>query len=127
MKDFRTPLKKVEGLGSAHTGSGHWWHQRLTAIVNLLLFVWFAVSVVTLAGADYRTLVWWVKDPVVTVLLTLLVASVFYHLKLGLQVVIEDYVHDEAWKMTSLLLVSFLSAFFALLGIVMVLKISFGG
>ncbi len=127
MKDFRTPLKKVEGLGSAHAGVVHWWRQRLTAIVNLLLLVWFAASVTALAGADYRTLVWWVKDPVVTVLLGLLVASVFYHLKLGLQVVIEDYVHDEAWKTTGLLLVSFLCAFFALLGIVMILKVSFGG
>ena len=127
MRRFITPQKKVEGLGAAHAGLHHWWWQRLTAVTNLLLVVWFAVSMASLAGADYQTIVWWMKDPLVTLLLVLLVASVFYHLKLGLQVVIEDYVHDGALKLVALFLNGFANLILGALGIVLVLKVSLGG
>ncbi len=127
MRRLITPQKVVEGLGAAHAGLSHWWWQRLTAVVNLLLVVWFAVSMAALAGADYRTIVWWMKDPLVTILLGLLVASVFYHAKLGLQVIIEDYVHDGAWKLIALFLNGFFNLILGMLGIVLILKVSLGG
>ncbi|GAK33511.1 MULTISPECIES: succinate dehydrogenase, hydrophobic membrane anchor protein [Iodidimonas] len=127
MTKFRTPISKVRGLGSARSGAHHWWHQRITAVVNLFLVLWFAASVMTLAGADYATIIWWVRDPIVSVLLVLLIGSLFYHFRLGVQIVIEDYVHDEGTKKISLLALTFATLALALAGILSVLKISFGG
>lgn len=127
MSDFRTPIAKVRGLGSAHSGARHWLHQRVTAILNLLLLLWFAGSVVALSGAGYADIVWWVRDPIVTVLLVLLIANLFYHIRLGVQVIIEDYVHSEGTKTLSLMLLTLVTLILALFGIVSVLKVSFGG
>lgn len=127
MADFRTPIARVRGLGPARAGTEHWWHQRITAAANLFLVLWFAVSMVALAGADYVTVTWWIRDPFVTVLLVLFVGNIFYHLRLGLQVVVEDYVKSEAVKVGSLFALTFVCTALALLGIVAVLKVSFGG
>ena len=102
-------------------------HQRVTAVINLLLLLWFAGSVVSLAGAGYADIIWWVRDPIVTVLLVLLIANLFYHIRLGLQVVIEDYVKSDGTKALSLILLTMVTLVLALLGIVSVLKVSFGG
>lgn len=127
MASFRTPLARVRGKGPAHSGVGHWWRQRLTGLANIFLALWFAVSIVALAGADYSTVVWWIRDPVVTVLLLIFLANSFYHLRLGIQVSIEDYVKSEAIKIGSLLAVTFVTVILALLSIISVLKISLGG
>lgn len=127
MPKFRTPIAKARGWGSAHSGARHWMHQRITAIINLVLLLWFAGSVVSLAGAGYADIIWWVRDPIVTVLLVLLIANLFYHIRLGVQVVIEDYVHKEGTKALSLILLTMATLVLALLGIVSVLKVSFGG
>jgi succinate dehydrogenase / fumarate reductase membrane anchor subunit len=127
MPKFRTPIAKARGLGSAHSGARHWMHQRITAVINLVLLLWFAGSVVSLAGAGYADIIWWVRDPIVTVLLVLLIANLFYHIRLGVQVVIEDYVHKEGTKALSLILLTMVTLVLALLGIVSVLKVSFGG
>jgi len=127
MAEFRTPLARARGLGAAKAGPHHWWHQRLTAIANILLMIWFVVSVVSLAGADYTTIVWWVRDPVVTVLLVAFIANLFYHLWLGLRVPIEDYVDAPGTKIAAVLALSFVTILFALLGIISVLKVSLGG
>jgi len=127
MAEFRTPLARARGLGAAKAGPHHWWHQRLTAIANILLMIGFVGSVVSLAGADYTTIVWWVRDPVVTVLLVAFIANLFYHLWLGLRVPIEDYVDAPGTKIAAVLALSFVTILFALLGIISVLKVSLGG
>ena len=123
---LRSDLGRVRGLGSAKTGSHHWWHQRLTAIAILPLATWFIVSLLGHMNDDFQATVNWISSPFVTVLLVALVASVFYHAKLGLQVVIEDYIHHELTKILILIAMKLSLAFGALLGIISVLKISFG-
>ena len=92
---LRTPLGRVRGLGSAKEGTAHWWAQRLTAIALVPLVLWFAVSLIVLAGADHATVAAWLRDPVAAVLMLLLILAGFHHAQLGMQVVIEDYVHSE--------------------------------
>ncbi len=127
MTDSRSPIARARGLGAAREGTRHWLHQRLTGLANLVLVFWFASSVAALAGADYTTVVWWIRDPVVSVLLLLLLASGFYHLSLGLRVVIEDYVSGEGLKLLLIYAVAALSLLLALLGGLAVLKIALGG
>ncbi len=127
MTDSRSPIARARGLGAAGQGTRHWLHQRLTGLANLVLVFWFASSIVALAGADYTTVVWWIRDPVVSVLLLLLLASSFYHLSLGLRVVIEDYVSGEGLKLFLIYAVGALSILLALLGGLSVLKIALGG
>lgn len=123
---MRTHLSKVRGLGSAKSGTSHWWAQRVTAIGLVPLAVWFVASLMALVGADHATTIMWIKNPFVTVLLGLFIVSGFYHLKLGGQVIIEDYVHGEGLKMLSLLLLKFATLAVGLTAFVALLKISFG-
>jgi len=127
MAEFRTPIARARGLGAAKAGPHHWWHQRLTAVANILLMIWFTVSVIMLAGANYTTVVWWVRDPLISVLLVAFIANLFYHLWLGLRVPIEDYVHTPGTKLIAVVALTFGCVVIALLGILSVLKISFGG
>ncbi|RYY26006.1 MAG: succinate dehydrogenase, hydrophobic membrane anchor protein [Sphingomonadales bacterium] len=90
-----TNIGRVRGLGSAHEGAHHWWHQRLTAGSNLILVLWFVLSIAMLPAYDWDTIHSWAGQTIVAVPLILLVLSTFYHFRLGLQVVIEDYQHDE--------------------------------
>ncbi len=104
---LRTPLGRARGLGSAKEGTQHWWHQRLTALALLPLALWFVISLIVLADATYEEVVDWLSSPVVAGLMLLLIFATFYHLKLGLQAVIEDYVHKEWRKVASLVAVTF--------------------
>ena len=97
---LRSPLGKARGLGSAKEGSKHWWLQRLSAVALIPLSMWFAVSVMTYASADYQSVLQWIHSPIITVLFLLLIVALFYHAQLGLQVVIEDYVHLEWLKIS---------------------------
>jgi succinate dehydrogenase / fumarate reductase membrane anchor subunit len=124
---LRTPLGRVRGLGSAKEGVTHWWAQRLTAIALIPLILWFVVSLLSLAHADYKTAVEWVSQPLNTVLLVILLFSVFYHAQLGMQVVIEDYVHTEGAKLISLLLMKFILVLLGVSAVLAVLRIAFGG
>ncbi|WP_455481904.1 succinate dehydrogenase, hydrophobic membrane anchor protein [Bartonella sp. B35(2025)] len=103
-KDFRTELGKVRGLGSAHEGTEHFWLQRLTGFINLPLLVFFIVLMLSLVGKDYSIVRARLSHPVVTVLMGLLMVSVVYHMKLGMQVVIEDYIHHEGMRILFLAL-----------------------
>lgn len=123
---MRTDLSKVRGLGSAKEGTTHWWAQRVTAVGLVPLTVWLVVSLTALTGADHPTMVAWISNPFVTVLLSLFVISGFYHLKLGVQVIIEDYVHQDGVKIVSLLLLKFATLAAGLACFVAILKISFG-
>ncbi len=123
---FRTPINQVRGLGSAKDGTHHWWLQRLTAIALVPLSLWMVASLVSLVDADYQTVVIWVRSPVVTVLLICLFATLFHHAQLGLQVVLEDYVHTEWLKITSIVLMKFAALLLGLASVLAVLKVSLG-
>ena len=125
MGDFRTPLSRVKGLGSAGEGTGHFWHQRLTALLLIPLVLWIGFCIAALP-ADYATLAGWVRQPSVTVALVLLIIAVFYHAQLGLQIVIEDYVASHARRTLILLISNLLCLLVGTVGVISVLKISFG-
>jgi succinate dehydrogenase / fumarate reductase membrane anchor subunit len=124
---IRTPLARARGLGSAKSGTGHWWAQRLTAIALIPLVIWFAISVVVMAGADHEAVVAWIGNPLTAVLLVLLIVAVFHHAHLGLQVVIEDYVHTRWMEIALLLIVKGAALLLGAIGILSVLKIAIGG
>lgn len=124
---LRTDLGKVRGLGSAKGGVAHWWAQRLTAVALVPLLLWFVASIAAMAGADLAAVRAWVASPVVAVLLVLLIGTAFHHGQLGLQVVIEDYVHKEGCKIACIILVKFAAVLLAAAGIFSVLKIAFAG
>jgi len=102
---LQTPLARVLGLGSAREGVGHWWWQRLTAAALVPLGIWFVIAVISLVGAGYGEARAWVTAPLNMVLLIAFAAALLHHAQLGLQVVIEDYVHNEALKLSGLLAV----------------------
>ena len=124
---IETPIARVRGLGSAHSGAHHWWIERLTSISTLLLFFWLGASLLTLPALDHQTIVGWLSSPTAAVPMLLLIVSTFWHLKLGMQVVIEDYVHDAGWKLFSIVLLKFFTILLAALAIFAVLKVAFGG
>ena len=126
MKTLRTPLAHVRGLGASKEGVHHWWMQRVTALALVPLLLWFVASLVTTATADYATAVAWARSPVVSVLLLALIAAVFYHAQLGLQVIIEDYVHVEWVKVTSIVALYFLHIGLALASALAVLRLALG-
>ena len=121
-----TGIGRVRGLGSARAGAHHWWLQRVTAAGNVLLLVWFVVSLFRLPAFDHKTVVTWLASPFVAVPMILLVVNVFWHFRLGLQVVLEDYQHDES-RIIGLILINFYAIGGAALAIFSILKIAFGG
>lgn len=124
---LRTPLNRVLGLGSAKEGTDHWWNQRMTAIALIPLSLWFVISVASLGSLDYSSIVAWIGAPLNTVLLVLLVTALTYHSMLGVQVVIEDYVHAGWLKLGSLILANFAHVALGTAGVFAVLRIAFGG
>ena len=122
-----TGIGRVRGLGSAKHGALHWWHQRLTAAGNLILVVWFVVSLFRLPLHDYATITHWMASPLVAVALILMTVSVFWHLKIGLQVFIEDYVHDDGLRVAALMALNFYAVGGGALAIFAVLKIALLG
>ena len=124
---METPLGRVRGLGSARSGAHHWWLERLTSVSTLILFVWFIVSIVRLPVLDQPTVVDWLSGPLVVAPMALLILSTFWHLKLGLIVVIEDYVHEEGGKLFWVTVVNFLAILGAALALFALFKIAFTG
>lgn len=121
-----TGLGRVRGLGSAKKGAHHWWMQRLTAAGNLLLVSWFVISLVRLPNLSHAVVTDWLSSPLVAIAAIVLVANVFWHLRLGLQVVLEDYVHNEASKLGLLVLLNFYAIGAAAVAIFSIAKIAFG-
>ena len=121
-----TRIGRVRGLGSAKEGAHHWWLQRLTAGANFLLMSWFVLSLLRLPHYDYATVTAWLSAPTVAVPMALLVASVFYHFRMGLQVVIEDYQHGES-RVIALVLLTLYAVGMGAFAIFSILKIAFTG
>lgn len=122
-----TRIGRVRGLGSARSGTHHWISQRITAVGNIVLVLWLIASLLMLPGLDYGSVTGWLAQPLVAVPMILMVANVFYHLRLGLQVLIEDYLHGDAGKLFALLLLNFYAVAGAALAIFSIAKIAFTG
>lgn len=123
---LRSPLSQVLGSGSAKEGTDHWWMQRLTAIALLLLGLWFLLSLAGLNGYSHAALRAWAGDPLNAVLLLLLCLSLAWHSMLGIQIVVEDYVHGSALKLVSLILNKFIHVIVAVAAVLAILKVSLG-
>lgn len=122
-----TELGRVRGLGSAKTGAHHWLVQRVTALGNLALVSWLLISLLRLPVFDYPRLAEWLASPLVAVPMMLMIVSIFWHMRLGLQVLIEDYVHGEASKLFVIVLLNFYVIAGAAFGLFSIAKIAFGG
>jgi succinate dehydrogenase / fumarate reductase membrane anchor subunit len=122
-----TRVGRIRGLGSAKSGTHHWIVQRITAVGNLVLVLWLIASLLFLPGLDYGAVTGWLAQPLVAVPMMLMLVSIFYHLKLGLQVLIEDYLHEEGTKLFALLILNFYAIGAAALGIFSIAKIAFTG
>lgn len=127
MTDMKAPLAKVRGLGSAKNGTHHWWVHRITALANIPLVIFVVVSFVGNANHGHAEWAAWLQQPLAAVLMVLFVANICYHLRLGLQVVIEDYIHNKSNKVAAMMAVTFGTVLMAGLGIFSILKVAFGG
>jgi succinate dehydrogenase / fumarate reductase membrane anchor subunit len=123
---MRTPLGRVRGLGSAKSGTEHWWLQRVTAISNIPLVIFLVIFVIRHLGASRAEIVASIANPFVAILLALTFVSVLWHMRLGLQVVIEDYVHGHVAKFAALLANSFVTVLLGVAALYAILKMSFG-
>ncbi len=123
---MRTPLGRVRGLGSARAGTGHFWHQRLTSVALVPLVIAFILLVFGLLGRNHAAVVQILGSPTVAVLMILFIVASVYHMWLGMQVIIEDYVHHELLKLASLMANTCFSVAIGLTGLYAILKLSFG-
>lgn len=123
---LRSPIGRVLGLGAAGEGVAHWWTQRVTAVALVLLGLWFVCALIGLPDRGYETVTGWMAVPVNAVLLSLLVGTVVYHSRLGVQVVVEDYVSHHGAKIVTLLVLQFIHYVLGALGIFSVLRVAFG-
>jgi succinate dehydrogenase / fumarate reductase membrane anchor subunit len=126
MQNMRSPLARAIGLGSAKQGVGAWWAERVSAVALLPLTLWFAASIIAHTGSDYATLIVWLRTPLAAILMILLLIALFYHAALGLQVVIEDYVHS-ATKFAAVIAVRLGCCALATAGVVAILRIALTG
>ena len=124
---MRTPLSKVRGLGSAKSGTGHFWMQRVTAVANVFLALAFVAVLICLVGKPYDAAMKTLANPLVSILMLLFVTSGLVHMRLGMQVIIEDYIQAEGAKIVALMLNNFVTIAVGVASVFAILKIAFGG
>lgn len=122
---LRSPLGRVRGMGSARSGTHHWWMQRVTSIALLPLTLWFVLSMIGLAGASYLETLLWIAQPLNAVLMLVLIGLTFHHMASGLQVVVEDYVRDEFKRIAAVLVIKAAAMLMAIACAFSVLRIAF--
>ena len=120
---YRSEIKRVKGLGTAKHGFGHWWMQRLTAVLMIPLGIWFVMSLMNMESLSPDSIALWLYNPIPAILMTLWTITVVYHAALGLQVIIEDYVHNKKTALTLLILLKFLMVFMLLVTIFSLFKL----
>ena len=123
---MRTPLARVKGLGASGHGVEHWWIHRMTAVSNVPLIIAFVIIVAALAGSDYARAIDIISHPLVAIILILAVISVTNHMRLGMQIIIEDYVHDKGYKIAAVIANNFYAVIIAVACIYAILKVSLG-
>ena len=121
-----TPLNRVLGLGSAKEGTEHWWGQRISAVALAALGLWLVLSILGLESFEFAAVADWVREPLTSVLLVLTVLTLCYHSQLGVQIVVEDYVHAAGLKIAMLMISTFAHVLLAAVGVVAVLRLAFG-
>jgi succinate dehydrogenase / fumarate reductase membrane anchor subunit len=126
-RQTRSWFERTQGLGSAREGIGHWWMQRVSAVALIPLTLWLTASLIARARGDYGSFIIWLRTPFTSVLMVLLLIALFYHMALGLQVVVEDYVHTDRIKIPTVVVIHLTSFALAAAGIVTTLRIAFGG
>jgi succinate dehydrogenase / fumarate reductase, membrane anchor subunit len=124
--NLRTPLSRVRGLGSSRSGTEHFWRQRLTAVANVPLTIAFVLILVSLLGRNHAATQQILGSPLVAIVILLFIGSVTYHMRLGMQIVIEDYVHDEIAKLALMMLNTFFTVAVGLTAAYAIFKLSFG-
>lgn len=127
MADFRTPLGRARGLGSAKHGAGHWIAERVSAVALAPLVLWVVFGVIRLAAGDYDTAIDWIGQPLNAVLLVLLIVVAFWHMHTGMRVIIEDYIHKMLSKSALLILNLFVCTLVGGLAVFSILKVALGG
>jgi len=126
VRHFRTPLARVRGRGAARSGTGHFWRQRLTAVANIPLTIAAIVIIITLLGRNQAAAAQILGSPLVAIIMLLFIVASAWHMKIGMQVVIEDYVHHETIKLVMIMANNFFAFAVALASIYAILKLSSG-
>ncbi|HYC18622.1 MAG TPA: succinate dehydrogenase, hydrophobic membrane anchor protein [Pseudolabrys sp.] len=125
-QSMRTPLRRVRGLGSAHSGTNHFWYQRVTSVAGIPLTIGLLVIITALLGRSHAAVVQILGSPIVAIIMLLFIINTAYHMWIGMQEIILDYVHDDRWKLLSLMANTFFVFGVSLASIYAILKLSFG-
>jgi succinate dehydrogenase / fumarate reductase membrane anchor subunit len=123
---MQTPIRRVRGLGAARSGTGHFWHQRITSVAGIPLSIALVVIVVALLGRSHAAVVQILGSPLIAIVMLLFIINSAYHMWIGMQEIILDYVHDEKWKLMSLMANTFFVVVVAFVSCYAIFKLSFG-
>jgi succinate dehydrogenase / fumarate reductase, membrane anchor subunit len=124
--EMRTAARRVRGLGAAHTGTGHFWHQRVTAVAGIPLTIAFVVIIVALLGRSHAAVVQILGSPIVAIIMLLFIINTVYHMWIGMQEIVLDYVHEDKLKLVTLMANTFFCVVIAFASVFAILKLSFG-
>jgi succinate dehydrogenase / fumarate reductase membrane anchor subunit len=124
--EMRTPMRRVRGLGAAHSGTGHFWHQRVTAVAGIPLTIAFIVILIALMGRSHAAVVQILGSPIVAIIMLLFIINTVYHMWIGMQEIVLDYVHEDKLKLVTLMANTFFCFAVALASVFAILKLSFG-
>jgi succinate dehydrogenase / fumarate reductase membrane anchor subunit len=126
LQPMRTPLRQVRGLGAARSGTGHFWHQRVTSVAGVPLTIALLMIITSLLGRSHAAVVQILGSPIVAIIMLLFIINTAYHMWIGMQEIILDYVHEARWKFLALMANTFFVISVSLASIYAILKLSFG-